>query len=286
MAAANRSGFPRQAQEHPGLERDMRPGPDYGYETYRGHGRLRDKVALVTGGDSGIGRAVCLAFAREGADVAFTYLESEEPDARETARVVREADRRVLSLPADLHTEATCRQVVESVVREFGRVDVVVNNAAYQMSFDGVESIPADQLEHTFRVNILAMFWLCQAALPHMRAGGSIVNVTSIQAYEPTPELLPYATTKGAIVTFTKGLAQELASRGIRVNAIAPGPIWTPITPASRAPEKSETFGTNTPLGRPGQPVEVAPAFVLLASDDGSYISGEILGVTGGRPLP
>lgn len=288
MAAQNQpaSGFPKQAQEYPGLEREMRPEPDYGYESYRGHGRLQDKVALVTGGDSGIGRAVCLAFAREGADVAFTYLAAEEPDARETVRVVQEADRRVLSLPADLSAEETCRQVVEEVVREFGRVDVVVNNAAYQMSFDGIESIPADQLEHTFRANILAMFWICQAALRHMREGGSIINVTSIQAYEPTPTLLPYATTKGAIVTFTKGLAQELASRGIRVNAVAPGPIWTPITPASRAPEKAETFGTNTPLGRAGQPVEVAPAFVLLASDDGSYISGEILGVTGGRPLP
>ncbi|MET9023562.1 SDR family oxidoreductase [Actinopolymorpha sp. NPDC004070] len=278
-----RPQFPGQTQEHPGLDSEMEPKPDYGYDTYRGLGRLEGKKALITGGDSGIGRAVALAFAREGADVAIAYLEAEESDAAETARVVEEAGRKALRFATDLSEEGNCRRLADQVVKEFGRVDILVNNAAYQMSFDSFDKIPSDLLEHTFRTNILAMFWLTQAVLPSMPAGGAIINTSSIQAYQPTPALLPYATTKGAIVTFTKGLAEELAERGIRVNSVAPGPVWTPIIPASMSAEKAASFGSDAPLGRPAQPAELAPAFVFLASQESSYISGQILGVTGGR---
>ncbi|GAA2759855.1 SDR family oxidoreductase [Actinopolymorpha rutila] len=278
-----RPDFPGQTQEHPGLDSEMDPKPDYGYDTYRGLGRLEGKKALITGGDSGIGRAVALAFAREGADVAVAYLEAEESDAAETARVVEEAGRKVLRFATDLSEEGDCRRLADQVVKEFGQVDILVNNAAYQMSFDSFDKIPSDLLEHTFRTNILAMFWLTQAVLPSMPEGGTIINTSSIQAYQPTPALLPYATTKGAIVTFTKGLAEELAERGIRVNSVAPGPVWTPIIPASMPAEKAASFGADAPLGRPGQPAELAPAFVFLASQESSFVSGQILGVTGGR---
>jgi NAD(P)-dependent dehydrogenase (short-subunit alcohol dehydrogenase family) len=263
----------------------MAPAPDYGAETYQGFNRLTDRVALVTGGDSGIGRAVALAFAREGADVAIAYL-NEHEDAQETQRVVEDADRATLLLPGDLSDEAHCRAVVEQTVRRFGRIDILVNNAAYQgPAVERFEDLSAERVEHTFRTNILAMFHLVRHALPHLQTGATIINTASIQAYQPSAGILDYAATKGAIVTFTKGLAESLAERGIRVNAVAPGPVWTPLIPQSYGPEKVATFGENTPLGRPGQPAELAPAFVFLASEESRYITGEVLGVTGGRPL-
>jgi NAD(P)-dependent dehydrogenase (short-subunit alcohol dehydrogenase family) len=278
--------FPEQEQEHPGLDSEMQPEPDYGYETYRGHGRLEGKAAIITGGDSGIGRAVALAFAREGADVSISYLDEEESDAQETTRVVEEAGKQAVKVPGDISEEAHCQRVVEKTVEEFGKVDILVNNAAYQMTFDGVTEIPSDLLLHTFKTNIIAMFWLCKAAIPHMSEGSSIINVSSIQAYQPSPPLLPYSSTKGAIVTFTKGLAQEVIQQGIRVNSVAPGPVWTPILPASMAAEQVSQFGGTSPTGRPAQPAELAPAFVFLASQESSFVNGEILGVTGGQPLP
>jgi NAD(P)-dependent dehydrogenase (short-subunit alcohol dehydrogenase family) len=278
--------FPEQEQEHPGLDSEMQPEPDYGYETYRGHGRLEGKAAIITGGDSGIGRAVALAFAREGADVSISYLDEEESDAQETTRVVEEAGKQAVKVPGDISEEAHCQRVVEKTVEEFGKVDILVNNAAYQMTFDGVTEISSDLLLHTFKTNIIAMFWLCKAAIPHMSEGSSIINVSSIQAYQPSPPLLPYSSTKGAIVTFTKGLAQEVIQQGIRVNSVAPGPVWTPILPASMAAEQVSQFGGTSPTGRPAQPAELAPAFVFLASQESSFVNGEILGVTGGQPLP
>lgn len=281
-----RPEFVAQEQEHPGLDSEMEPKPDYGLDSYQGSGRLAGKKALITGGDSGIGRAVALAYAREGADVAISYLPEEEGDARETADAVEQAGREVVRIAGDISDEEHCRHTIRTTVERFGWLDVLVNNAAYQMSFESIADIPSRLLLHTFKTNILAMFWLCQAALPHLREGGSIINVASIQAYQPSPSLLPYATTKGAIVTFTKGLAQELVERGIRVNAVAPGPVWTPIIPASMPAEKATTFGADTPTGRPAQPAELAPAFVFLASQESSFVNGEVLGVTGGRPLP
>jgi NAD(P)-dependent dehydrogenase (short-subunit alcohol dehydrogenase family) len=281
-----RPDFPEQTQEHPGLDSRMEPEPDYGYETYRGHGRLGGKAALITGGDSGIGRAVALAFAREGADIAISYLPDEESDAAETARVVEDAGKVAVRLPGDISRREVCQDVVAQAVKELGRLDVLVNNAAHQVTFDSFDAIDDEQLRRTFDTNILAMFWLTQAALPHLREGSAIVNVASIQAYQPSPPLLPYATTKGAIVTFTKGLAEELVERGIRVNAVAPGPVWTPIIPASMSGEKTARFGKDGPMGRPGQPAELAPAFVFLASAEASFVTGEVLGVTGGKPLP
>jgi NAD(P)-dependent dehydrogenase (short-subunit alcohol dehydrogenase family) len=278
--------FPEQEQEHPGLGSEMRPEPDYGYETYRGHGRLEGRAAIITGGDSGIGRAVALAFAREGADVLISYLEEEESDTQETARVVEEAGKKAVRVPGDISEEDNCQRVVERAVEEFGKVDILINNAAYQMTFDGITEIPSDLLLHTFKTNIIAMFWLCKAAIPHMREGGSIINVSSIQAYQPSPPLLPYSSTKGAIVTFTKGLAQEVIQKGIRVNSVAPGPVWTPILPASMSGKQVSQFGGTSPMGRPAQPAELAPAFVFLASQESSFVNGEVLGVTGGQPLP
>jgi NAD(P)-dependent dehydrogenase (short-subunit alcohol dehydrogenase family) len=263
----------------------MVPEPDYGEHSYKGLGRLKDKVALVTGGDSGIGRAVCLAFAREGADVAFAYLE-ELADAEVTRRAVEQAGRQVLALPGDLADERHCRQLVEDTVKRFGRIDVLVNNAAYQGdSVERFEELTPERIERTFRTNILAMFHLVRHALPHMRPGSSIINVASIQAYKPSPSILDYAATKGAIVTFSKGLAQHLIERGIRVNVVAPGPVWTPLIPQSFSPEHVKEFGKSSPMGRPAQPVEIAPSFVFLASEESRYVNGEILGVTGGQLL-
>ncbi len=277
--------FPEQTQPHPGRESAMSPTPDYGAETYQGYNRLTDRVALVTGADSGIGRAVALAFAREGADVAIAYL-NEHDDAEQTRRAVEEVGRSALMLPGDLSDEAHCRDVVAQTAQRFGRIDILVNNAAYQgPAVERFEDLSAERVEHTFQTNILAMFHLVRHALPHMQAGGVIINTASIQAYQPSAEILDYATTKGAIVTFSKGLAQSLAERGIRVNVVAPGPVWTPLIPQSYGPEKVASFGENTPLGRPGQPAELAPAFVFLASEESRYITGEVLGVTGGRPL-
>lgn len=280
--------FGEQKIEPPGLDSEMDPKPDYGYETYRGSGRLEGRKAIVTGGDSGIGRAVALAFAREGADVLISYLEEEEPDAEETARVVEESGRNAVRMPGDVREEAHCQQIVQKAVDEFGRIDVLVNNAAYQMvQPGGIEDISTEQFDRVFKTNIYAMFWLSKAAIPHMRPGASIINTSSVEAYHPVPGLLDYASTKGAIVTFTKGLAQGLVSQGIRVNAVAPGPVWTPLIPATMPAEQVTQFGASeSPMGRPAQPAELAPPYVFLASGESSYVNGEILGVTGGKPLP
>jgi NAD(P)-dependent dehydrogenase (short-subunit alcohol dehydrogenase family) len=241
-------------------------------------------VALITGADSGIGRAVALAFAREGADVLGSYWK-EDDDAAETKRLVEEAGRRCVTVPGDIGDRDHCNALVERAVDELGGLDVLVNNAAYQMAYDSFLEIPPDEIEFVFRTNIIAMFHLCQAAVPHMSEGSTIINTTSIQAAQPSPELLHYAATKGAISTFTKGLAQELGEQGIRVNAVAPGPIWTPLVVMSFPAEKNAAFGEDTPLGRPGQPAELAPLYVFLATDDSRYISGEVIGATGGKPL-
>ncbi|MDP9400236.1 MAG: SDR family oxidoreductase [Actinomycetota bacterium] len=278
--------MPEQTLEHPGLESDMQPRPDYGEQTYRGSGRLEGKRAIITGGDSGIGRAVALAFAREGADVLLSYLEEEEPDAQETARVVEASGRKAVRLAGDLRDEAHCERIVERAVAELGGLEILVNNAAYQMSRDGIESITAEELDRTFRTNIYAMFFLSKAALRHMRPGATIINSCSVEAYKPEPALLDYAATKGAIVNFTKGLAQEVIQRGIRVNSVAPGPVWTPLIPATMPAEQVKSFGAQSPIGRPAQPAELAPAYVFLASQESSYVNGETLGVTGGMPIP
>jgi NAD(P)-dependent dehydrogenase (short-subunit alcohol dehydrogenase family) len=280
--------YPEQDQrdQHPGTEQEMDPKPDYGYETYRGVGRLEGKTAVITGGDSGIGRAVALAFAREGADVLISYLSEEEPDAQETAQVVEEAGKRAVKVPGDISEESQCQAVIQTAVDEFGKVDVLVNNAAHQMTVSSIADISTELLDRTFKTNIYAMFWLVKAALPHMQEGGSIINVGSIQAYQPSPTLLPYSATKGAIVTFTKGLAMEVVQYGLRANTVAPGPVWTPIIPASMPGETVSQFGGTSPMGRPAQPAELAPAFVFLASQESGFINGETLGVTGGQPLP
>ncbi|WP_372349040.1 SDR family oxidoreductase [Streptomyces sp. KL116D] len=280
-----RPDFPAQDQEPPGWTGPMDPPPDHGETSYEGAGRLVDRRTVVSGGDSGIGRAVALAFAREGADVLFTHLPEEAEEARETVRLVEDAGRTAHAVPCDLREEEQCTAVVDRAVREFGRIDVLVNNAAYQMSQpDGITAITTEQFDRVVRTNLYAMFWLSRAAVPHVPAGGSIINTTSVQAYKPSPHLLDYAMTKGAIVTFTQGLAQMLVEDGIRVNAVAPGPVWTPLIPAT-LPDTTE-FGKQAPLGRPAQPAEMAPAYVYLASDQASFITAEILNATGGTPLP
>ncbi|MBX3263126.1 MAG: SDR family oxidoreductase [Labilithrix sp.] len=280
---ARRPPFQESPQSTPGHESAMQTKPDYGERSYVGHGRLLDRVALVTGGDSGIGRAVALAYAREGADVAIAYL-NEHDDAEQTKALVEDAGRRALLLPGDLADVATCDRTIDDVVAAFGRIDVLVNNAAYQgKAVDSFAEIDAERVERTFRVNVMSMFHLIRRALPHMKEGSAIINVASIQAYQPNASILDYATTKGAIVAFTKGLSQELADKGIRANVVAPGPVWTPLIVQSFDREKIECFGANAPMKRPAQPAELAPAFVFLASSDSSYVNGEILGVTGGR---
>ncbi|MEU7800557.1 glucose 1-dehydrogenase [Micromonospora arborensis] len=271
-------------QRPPGTLDAMRRKPDHGEESYRGSGRLAGKKAIITGGDSGIGRAVAIAFAREGADVLISYLDEHE-DAQQTAKLVQEAGRRAVLVAGDLRDAAQCQTVVDQAVAELGGIDILVNNAAYQMTHETVEEVTDEEWQHTFDVNITAMFRLVRAALPHLGQGASIINTSSINSDQPRPTLLPYATTKGAIANFTAGLAQMLGERGIRVNSVAPGPIWTPLIPSTMPPEQVEQFGKNTPLGRPGQPKEVAPAYVLLASDEASYISGAIIPVTGGKPI-
>src|SRR3712207_2433227 len=277
--------FPEQEQQHPGSEAEMQPQPDYGEEAYRGSGKLQGKKAIITGGDSGIGRAVALAFAREGADVLISYL-NEEQDAQETLRVVKEAGRKGIAVPGDISDEAHCQQIVQRAVQEFGQIDILVNNAAFQMTHQNIQEVPSDEWDYTFRTNIYAMFYLCKAALPHMRDGGAIINTASVEAYQPKPILLAYATTKGAIVTFSKALAQEAIEQGIRVNVVAPGPVWTPLIPASMPAESTAEFGKQTPMQRAAQPAELAPVYVFLASQESSYITGEVIGVTGGKPLP
>ena len=275
-----------EQQPHPGLTRTMQDRPDHGEGSYRGSSRLTGKRAVITGADSGIGRAVALAFAREGADVVIAYLEGEDEDARVTAGLVEDAGRKAVLVPGDLTQEEACQALVDRAVEELGRIDVLVNNAAYQMAQPGgIADITTEQLDRVMKTNIYAMFWLCRMALPHMRAGGSIINTSSIQASSPSPELLDYATTKAGIANFTRGLAQMVAEQGIRVNSVAPGPIWTPLIPATMPEEKVESFGTQTPLGRAGQPAEVATAFVFLASAESSYVTGEVLAVTGGGPV-
>ncbi|HEX2998041.1 MAG TPA: SDR family oxidoreductase [Anaerolineales bacterium] len=276
--------FPEQEQEPVGLESEMQPQPDYGAESYRGSGKLEGKVALITGGDSGIGRAVALAFAREGADILISYLD-EHSDAQETVRIVEKEGRRCIAVAGDIGNEAHCQQLVQRAIEEFGKLDILVNNAAYQEIIDSIQDVSEEMLLHTFRTNIFAMFFLCKAALAQMQSGSAIINTTSIQAYQPSPTLLPYSSTKGAILTFTKALSDEAIKQGIRVNAVAPGPVWTPLIPSSFPAEKVSQFGKDTPMGRPGQPAELAPTYVFLASSDSSYITGECIGVTGGKPL-
>jgi NAD(P)-dependent dehydrogenase (short-subunit alcohol dehydrogenase family) len=278
--------FPKQEQRATGSEQEMEPKPDFGLTSYRGSERLKGKIALVTGGDSGIGRAVCLAFAREGADVVIGYREHRE-DAEETKRWLEDEGRRAVAIAADISSDAGCAALVASAVQALGRVDILVNNAAKQgENVERFEDLSAERVEQTFRTNIIAMFHMVRHALPHMRKGGAIINVASIQASKPSAGILDYASTKGAIVTFTKGLAEELIERGIRVNAVAPGPVWTPLVVQSFDAEKNAQFGKDSPMGRPAQPAELAPAFVFLASDQASYVNGEILGVTGGKPIP
>jgi NAD(P)-dependent dehydrogenase (short-subunit alcohol dehydrogenase family) len=276
--------FEPQQQPVPGDQGRMNPYPDCGETSYKGSGRMAGKIALITGADSGIGRAVAIAFAREGADVAISYLDEHE-DAKETARWVEEAGRQCLLLPGDLADKAHCVAIINDTVAKFGRIDVLVNNAAFQMTHETLEEIPDEEWVKTFDINITAMFRICKAALPSMARGSSIINTSSVNSDAPKPTLLAYATTKGAIANFTAGLAQLLGERGIRVNSVAPGPIWTPLIVSTMPEDEVKNFGSQTPLGRPGQPVEVAPIYVLLASDEGSYISGSRYGVTGGKPI-
>jgi NAD(P)-dependent dehydrogenase (short-subunit alcohol dehydrogenase family) len=280
----NQTQQPAQQQEPPGTEAQLTPKADHGESSYQGSGKLKDKATLITGGDSGIGRAVALAFAREGADVLIAYL-NEHEDAQETARLVEEAGRKAVLVPGDLADPSHCRAIVDKAVQEFGRIDVLVNNAAFQMTHDSLEEIPDDEWDYTFKVNITAMFHICKAAVRHMQPGSSIINTTSINSDNPKPTLLAYAATKGAIANFTAGLAQLLAEKGIRVNSVAPGPIWTPLIPATMPPDQVESFGQQVPMKRPGQPAEVAPVYVLLASNQASYISGARIAVTGGTPI-
>jgi NAD(P)-dependent dehydrogenase (short-subunit alcohol dehydrogenase family) len=277
--------FPKQKQDPPGTDQQLQPKADHGEKSYQGHGRLKGRKALITGADSGIGRAVAIAFAREGADVALCYLPGvEEADADETARWVEQAGVKCLRVPGDIQDSAHCREMVAKVVKSFGGIDILVNNAAFQMTHSSILEIPEDEIDRVFRTNVYSMFYLCKAAIPQMPAGATIINTSSIQAYQPKPHLLPYAATKAAIVNFTKGLSQELAERGIRVNAVAPGPVWTPLIPASHM--DTESFCTNAPLKRAAQPAEMAPIYVLLASTESSYVTGMVYGATGGQLMP
>ncbi len=276
--------LPKQQQSPPGVTGQMRPKPDHGEESYRGFGRLQGKAAVITGGDSGIGKAVAIAFAREGADVLISYL-NEDEDAQDTKRWVEKAGRKAVLVPGDVADPAHCRAIIDRAVTEFGRIDVLVSNAAFQMSHNSLEEISDEEWDHTLATNLSAMFHLCKAAVPHMRPGASIIGSSSVNSDSPSPTLAPYAATKAAIANFTASLAQMLGEKGIRANSVAPGPIWTPLIPSTMPPEQVESFGQQVPLGRPGQPVEVAPVYVLLASDEGSYISGARIAVTGGSPI-
>ncbi len=277
--------IPKQTQPEPGLDSELTPKADHGQSTYRGSGKLKGRKALVTGGDSGIGRAVAIAFAREGADVAIAYLPSEETDAKEVVAEIEAAGRKAVALPGDLTDETYARKLPHDAANALGGLDIIVNNAGKQIFKEDITEITTEQLTQTFTVNIFAMFWIVQEALEHLKPGATIINTTSIQATQPSPGLLDYASTKGAITNFTKGLSQQLTPKGIRVNGVAPGPIWTPLQPShGQSQEKLVKFGEDTPLGRAGQPAELAGAYVFLASEDASYISGEIIAVTGGKP--
>jgi NAD(P)-dependent dehydrogenase (short-subunit alcohol dehydrogenase family) len=275
--------YPAQEQEVPGTEEDLQPKADHGEESYRGSGKLEGRKAIITGGDSGIGRAVAIAFAREGADVLISYL-NEEEDARETARYVEKAGRKAILVPGDISEEDHCKKIVQQAVEEFGQVDILVNNAAFQMARESLQEVPSEEFDRTFRTNVYAMFYLCKAAEPYMKPGSSIINTTSVNAYKPRPTLLAYAATKGAIQNFTANLAQLLGEKGIRVNCVAPGPIWTPLIPSTMPLEQVKSFGKDVPLQRAGQPAELGPIYVLLASQDSSYMTGSTVQVTGGTP--
>lgn len=279
--------IPEQRQSEPGLDAKLIPAADHGEHTYEGKGRLTGRKALITGGDSGIGAAVAIAYAREGADVAISYLASEQSDAERVKGYIEEAGRKAVLISGDISTEGACLALAERAREELGGIDILVNNAGRQIYARSIDDISSEQFESTFKTNVFAMFWLTKALLPHMPKGSSIINTTSIQSYSPSETLIDYASTKGAITAFTHGLGKQLAPRGIRVNGVAPGPIWTPLQPSYGQPmEKLVEFGQNAPLGRAGQPAEVAPAYVFLASQESSYVVGEIIGVTGGRHLP
>lgn len=273
----------QERQDPPGTEKKMHPKVDHGEESYKGSGKLEGKNAIITGGDSGIGRAVAIAFAREGANVLISYL-NEGEDAKETAKWVIKAGKKAVLVPGDVSEEEHCKHIVEKAVGEFGQIDILVNNAAFQMARESIQDIRSDEWDKTFKTNIYSMFYLVKAAEPHMKPGSTIINTTSINAYKPHPQLLAYAATKGAIQNFTANLGQILAPKGIRANCVAPGPIWTPLIPATMPMDQTETFGKDTPLGRPGQPAELAAPFVLLASEGSSYMTGSTVQVTGGRP--
>lgn len=276
--------IPEQRQDEPGLDSELMPSADHGEDSYRGSGRLKGRKALITGGDSGIGRAVAIAYAREGADVAISFLPSEQTDADEVVKAIEATGQKAVALPGDLTSEKFARQLVKDAASQLGGLDIVVNNAGKQIYNDDITTLPAKQLIDTFAVNIFAMFWIVQEALNYLPAGGAIINTTSIQATQPSPGLLDYAATKGAITNFTRGLAQQLTPKGIRVNGVAPGPFWTPLQPSyGQSMDKLVEFGNDTPLGRPGQPAELAGAYVFLASNEASYISGEVIGATGGK---
>jgi NAD(P)-dependent dehydrogenase (short-subunit alcohol dehydrogenase family) len=275
---------PPQQQEPPGTTAAMDPRPDHGEDSYEGSGRLEGKATVITGADSGIGKAVAIAFAREGADVLISYLDEDE-DAQDTARLVEEAGRKAVLMAGDLQDPAHCRAVIDRAVAEFGRIDVLVSNAAFQMTRESLEEIPDEEWDRTINTNLSAMFHLCKRAVPHMQPGGSIIGTSSVNSDTPKPTLLPYDVTKAGVANFMAGLAQMLGPKGIRANSVAPGPIWTPLIPSTMPPEQVEAFGEQTPLGRAGQPAELAPVYVLLASDEGSYVSGARIAVTGGRPI-
>ena len=279
--------FPKQQQPWPGLTSKMNPKPDHGESSYRGSGRLAGRKALITGGDSGIGRAVAIAYAREGADVAINYLPAEEPDAREVAQLVRDAGRKAVTIAGDIKDEAFCRDLVEHAAKELGGLDIVVNNAGRQIARPSIDEIEPADFDETFKTNVYAMFWILKAAMPHLKPGAAIINTASINAYEPSETMIDYAATKGAIMIFTKGLAKQLAKRGIRVNAVAPGPFWTPLqVTGGQLPDHISKFGEQTPLGRPGQPCELAGIYVLLASDEATYATGQVYAAVGGNGGP
>jgi NAD(P)-dependent dehydrogenase (short-subunit alcohol dehydrogenase family) len=287
IAEYPRPPFPRQEQEWPGLASKMTPRPDHGEMSYKGSGRLAGRKALITGGDSGMGRAAAIAFAREGADVAFNYLPVEEPDAKEVVQLIEAEGRKAVPLPGDLRDEAFCNKLVADAVRELGGLDILVSNAARQHAQDSILDISTQQFDDTFKTNVYAMFWLTKAAMPHLKPGATIINTASVNSYDPDKSLLDYASTKGAIMIFTKALAKQVADKGIRVNAVAPGPIWTPLQPSGgQKPDNLPEFGAKNPMGRPGQPAELAPIYVLLASSEASFSTGQVYGAVGGDGGP
>ena len=275
--------FPQQPQSHPGSVRHMNPAADHGEDSYQGTGKLKGRVAIITGGDSGIGRAVAIAFAKEGADVVISFLPEEQADADDTAAVIERTGGRIAKVAGDLRNRETIDKLISIAERQFGGLDIVINNAGYQMSHEDIQELSPEEFEHTFRTNVFATFLLSQAALKKLPAGGVILNTTSIQAYDPSPQLVVYAATKAAILSMTKSIADLAIKQGVRVNAVAPGPVWTPLIPSTMPEEKVKKFGSNTGFGRPAQPVELARVFVFLASDDASYVTGEVYGATGGR---